>query len=104
MPLYLAGPFLSAAVCVLTVVAVPAATSIFDQSEELLLHLKAATRTRHQKKLVCSLKPFGVQSGPFFMMKNSVRRKIIEMQLYYTMTTSIIVISSAYKVNEQTAS
>jgi hypothetical protein len=34
MPLYLAGPFLSAAACVLTVVAVPAATSIFDQSEE----------------------------------------------------------------------
>jgi hypothetical protein len=85
MPLYLAAPFLSAAVFVFTVVVLPAATSIFDESEELLFHLKASTRTRHHKKIVRSLKPFGMRTV-FFMMKNMNRRKIIEAQVYYTIT------------------
>jgi len=64
---------------VLTVV--PEATNIHERSLNLHWNVAELTQTKYGKATVKSLRIFGM-NATFIMMTNSIRRGIIEYQLY----------------------
>jgi hypothetical protein len=84
LPLILLPPATSIAVLMAMMSLVPETTNVYEGSVNFLRQLKASTRSPYGKKAAGALKPYGLKSGPFFMMKNSMRKKLIEVQLLYT--------------------
>jgi hypothetical protein len=62
----------------------PEGTSVMDRSCKLIVSYEGNAKSKMTKKLVKSLKPFGIPCGPFFMMENSVRKWIVWWQMDYT--------------------
>jgi hypothetical protein len=84
MPLILLPPATSIGVFIMTISLVPETADVFEGSANFLRQLKASTRSPYGKKAAGALKPYGLKSGPFFMMKNSMKKTLIEVQLLYT--------------------
>jgi hypothetical protein len=84
IPLILLPPAASISVFIMVISLVPETTDVFEGSVNFLRQLKASTRSPYGKKAAGALKPYGLKSGPFFMMKNTMRKKLIEVQLLYT--------------------
>jgi hypothetical protein len=84
IPLILLPPTTSIGVFIMMISLVPETADVFERSVNFLRQLKASTRSPYGKKAAGALKPYGLKSGPFFMMKNSMRKKLIEVQLLYT--------------------
>jgi len=82
--LYSVFPILSVSVMVFNLTVVPEATkNIHEKSVELHRHVVKLAENKYGRCTVRSLRVFGL-SATFFLMKNNLRRRIIEYQLYYT--------------------
>jgi len=88
LPLYICQPSLSLFVVVLVLTLVPQANNVFEKCRAYRAILKFTVKSRIEKAVLKSLKPFGMHAT-FFTMKSRVRTKIVECQMYYTMTLLI---------------
>jgi len=88
LPIYICGPSLSIIVIAMIVTLVPQAQNVFENCQAYQKELKFTVRSKVEKAVLRSLKPFGI-TCPFFMVKSCVRPKIVEYQLYYTMNLLI---------------
>jgi len=87
-PEYLIFPTLSIVVIIFVLTVVPEATKVYEES--LKFH-RSVARLSHSKYAKCvsrSLRIFGLHAT-FFVMKDSVKSRIIEFQLYYTVNLLI---------------
>jgi len=88
LPLYSCFPSFSIIVLVLVVTLVSQASNVYEKCRAYQSQLKYTVRTKIEKSVFRSLKPFGIRC-PLFMCKSSVRTKIIEYQMNYSMTSLI---------------
>jgi len=88
LPLYICTPIASIMVIVMIVTLVPQAQNVFENCRAYQKELRFTVRSKVEKAVLRSLRPFGINCQ-FFMMKSCIRPKIIEYQLYYTMTLLI---------------
>jgi len=88
LPIYICVANFSVGVIVLVVTLLPQAQNVYENSRAYQAELKFTVKSKVEKTVIKALRPFGI-TCQFFMMKSTVRPKIIEYQLYYTMTLLI---------------
>jgi len=88
LPLYVCAPSLSIIVIVLIVTLVPQAHNVFENCQAYRKELKITVKSKIEKAVLRSLRPFGIHCQ-LFMMRASIRPQIIQYQTNYTMTLLI---------------
>jgi len=86
--LYICAPGWSIIEILIVLTLLPQANNIFEKCQAYRAALKFAMKSKMEKTVLKSLKPFGM-SATFFTMKSSLRTKMVEYQMYYTMTLLI---------------
>jgi len=90
LPVYICAPCFSIIVMVLVATLVPQASQVFEKCRAYKAALKFTVRSKTEKSIFRSLQLYGIKC-PYFMCKSSVRTKIVEYQMNYTMTLLISV-------------
>jgi len=88
LPLYVCFPSLSIVVFVMNITLVPQAQNVFENCQAYREELKFTVKSKTEKAVLRSLRPFGIKCQ-FFMMRSSIRPQIVEYQTSYTMTLLI---------------
>jgi len=83
VPKYLLLPLISSLIVMLDVTMVPQCCNVYEKSSTIHGNIAQFTKTRYGRRIVNSLNIFGFETN-VFMMRNSVKKRIIEHQLFYT--------------------
>jgi len=81
-PEYFIFPVISFSVVIFLLTVVPEATNIHERSLKLHWSVASLTQPKYGRCVVRSLRVFGMDAT-FFMVRNQIKLRIIEYQLYY---------------------